>query len=654
MKPSIAATLLTLCLAACSPAPSPAPAVSMLDVPAATGAMAPNMVTGPDGTTVLSWIEPATDGHALRYSVLQDAGWGPAIHVASGDNWFVNWADFPSVVPLDGDRWAAHWLVSQPEGGYAYDVNVALSTDAGQTWSSAFLPHFDATPTEHGFVSLFPDSGGAGLVWLDGRKMVNEYDENDVAASGMTLRSATFGEDQTPIRSALVDDLTCDCCQTDVALTPDGPIVVYRDRTVAEIRDIYVSRREYGEWQPGVPVSRDNWEIPACPVNGPVVRASGDTVVVAWFTAADDVPLVKAAWSDDRGKTFAAPLVVSETVPLGHVGAALLPDGDLVVGWHERAGDGGARLALRRVSSSGSRSDTFHLTEAAGVFAFSVPQLAYRDGRVVVAWTNAIEDTYGIGSAAVPLDVIGETVAGHASPTAVGDLSSVFEGRPFEATMIVESLDGDVRHVHNAARAGQRMSPASTFKVPNTLIALDTGVVTSKDSVFTWDGTDRGVEAWNRDQTLESALKVSCVWCYQQIAREVGAEHYRRVLAAIGYGNASTGATVDQFWLNGDLGISAEEQITFLRALLDGNLPFDAEHVEILEEIMLVEKTNGHSLHAKSGWTGAALAVGWYVGFVRTNDDTWLFAMNMRLEEAENASLRQELTREALEALEIL
>ena len=151
--------------------------------------MAPNMVTGPAGTTVLSWIEPASQGHALRYSVLQASGWDTAKQVASGNNWFVNWADFPSVVPLDGDRWAAHWLVSQPEGGYAYDVSVALSADGGQTWSSPFLPHFDATPTEHGFVSLFPDSGGVGLVWLDGRKMVNEYDENDVAASVMTLRS---------------------------------------------------------------------------------------------------------------------------------------------------------------------------------------------------------------------------------------------------------------------------------------------------------------------------------------------------------------------------------------------------------------------------------------------------------------------------------
>jgi beta-lactamase class D len=653
MKPPIAATLLTLCLAACSPAPSPPPAVSLLDVPAAAGATAPNMVTGPEGTTVLSWIEPAGDGHALRYSVLQEAGWGPANQVARGDNWFVNWADFPSVVPLGGAMWAAHWLVSQPEGGYAYDVNVALSTDSGATWSAPFLPHFDGTPTEHGFVSLFPDSGGVGLVWLDGRKMVSEYDENDVAASGMTLRTATFGEDQTPIRSAMIDDLTCDCCQTDVVLTPDGPIAVYRDRTVGEIRDIYVSRRAFGEWQPGVPVAEDRWEIPACPVNGPVIRASGDQVVVAWFTAANDVPLVKAAWSDDRGKTFAAPVIVGNDIPLGHVGAVLLPDGDLVVGWHERAGEGEARLALRRTAANGDRSDVYYPAIAPDIFAFSVPQLAYRDDAIVVAWTNSADNNYSVASAIIPLGLIGGVAATTvAAPT--DSLSDVFSGKPFEATMIVASLDGSEQFVHNAPRSRQRMSPASTFKVPNSLIGLDQGVVTSKDSTFTWDGTDRGVEAWNKDQTLESALQVSCVWCYQEIARAVGGDEYRRALAAINYGNANIGEAVDQFWLNGDLQISAQEQIDFLRSMLHYELPYSREHVDLVKDIMLVESGTDYAVHAKSGWIGASLAVGWYVGFVTTDEDTWVFAMNMHLDKVEDAPLRQALTLEALRALNII
>ena len=654
MKPSILTLFVALGLAGCSPAPPPTPAVTPLDVPAAIGSMAPNVATGPDGTLVMSWIEPAADGHALRFSVLEGDGWGSPREVSRGDNWFVNWADFPSVVPLSDDLWAAHWLVSQPEGGYAYDVNVAMSSDRGATWSAPFLPHFDETPTEHGFVTLYPDSNGVGLVWLDGRKMVNEYDENDVSASGMTLRSATFGQDQTPIRSGLVDDLTCDCCQTDVALTPEGPVVVYRDRTVDEVRDIYISRREFGEWQPGVAIARDNWEIAACPVNGPIVQADGDTVVVAWFTAAGDQPTVKAAWSTDRGKSFGEPVVIDEEIPLGHVGATLLPGGDLVVSWHRRSGGGGAELVLRRVSSTGKRSAPFILHEAADVFAFSVPQVALRDQQVVTAWTNAVDDTYSIGSALVPLDLLGIMTDGSSGSSDAIELSAVFEEKNIDATMIIESLDGRRRFIHNESRASRPMSPASTFKVPNTLIALEHGIVTSRDSVFSWDGTDRGVAQWNQDQTLESALRVSCVWCYQQIAREVGAADYEQALAAMAYGNRNIGDTVDEFWLNGDLQISALGQVEFLRKLLRYELPYSRQHVDLLKDIMQVESTDDYAVHAKSGWTGAALAVGWYVGFVTTPEDTWILAMNMRLDKSGDAALRQSLTMEALRHLEII
>jgi len=385
---------------------TPASSVSVIDVPAAADSMGPNLVVGADNTTVLSWMEPDGEGFALRYAKLGDHGWGTPRTIARGDDWFVNWADFPSVVPLSENLWGAHWLDSQPEGGYAYDVKVAMSSDGGDTWSDPFIPHFDNTPTEHGFVSLFPDANGMGMVWLDGRNMVNEFDENNVGASGMTLRAATFGLDQTPSQAALVDDLICDCCQTDIAITSDGPVAVYRDRTTAEVRDIYVSRREFGEWQPGTPVAEDNWEIPACPVNGPVIKANGNTVVVTWFTAAGGNSLVQAAWSNDGARTFSDPIEVSTDLPLGHLGAALLPDGDLVVAWHKKIGQGGAELLLRRVSSSGDVSDVYPLREAADVFAFSVPQVTARDDNVVVVWTSQIDDQYGVESAAVPVSLL--------------------------------------------------------------------------------------------------------------------------------------------------------------------------------------------------------------------------------------------------------
>ncbi len=358
--------------------------------------MGPNLATGPDGTTVLSWMEPDGEGHALRFAALEADGWSDPVTISRGDNWFVNWADFPSVVPLSASLWAAHWLQSQPAGGYAYDVMLSISEDGGSSWSAPFIPHDDGTPTEHGFVTLFPDSNAVGVVWLDGRKMINEFDASDVTASGMTLRGATIGADQLPIREALIDDLICDCCQTDVALTADGPVAVYRDRTTDEIRDIYVSRREFGEWQPGVPVSDDDWEIPACPVNGPIIRSRGDDVAVAWFTAANDQPVVKVAWSGDRGQSFGPPVEISTDRPLGHIGATLLPDGDLVVSWQNRVGDGAAELALRRVSASGESGNVMVLPEAADVFSFSVPQVTTIGGDVLVVWTSRVDDEYAI------------------------------------------------------------------------------------------------------------------------------------------------------------------------------------------------------------------------------------------------------------------
>jgi hypothetical protein len=368
--------------------------------------MGPNLAVGPDGHIVLSWIEPDGDGHALRYASLIDGAWTAPRTVAKGDNWFVNWADFPSVVPVSETLWGAHWLVRQPAGGYAYDIHTSVSRDGGTTWSDPVIPHNDNTDTEHGFVSLFSDSGGLGMVWLDGRKMVNEYDESDVRTSGMTLRSGTFGQDLLPYKDALVDDLVCDCCQTDVALTSDGPVAVYRNRTTDEIRDIYVSRREFGEWQPGHAVNDDHWQIDACPVNGPVIQADGNTVVVAWFTAPEESPEVKVAWSGNSGRSFQEPIRVTSDRPLGHVGAVLLPDGDLALSWLRATGKGGAELLVTRVSSSGAVAAPYVIEEAVDIFAFSVPQLNLDGDDLVVVWTTNSDGISGIGSALVPTGLL--------------------------------------------------------------------------------------------------------------------------------------------------------------------------------------------------------------------------------------------------------
>ena len=254
---------------------------------------------------------------------------------------------------------------------------------------------------------------------------------------------------------------------------------------------------------------------------------------------------------------------------------------------------------------------------------------------------------------AIAITVSGSAI-GQASGSQLEAVTELFLSRNIVATLVVASPNAEVAHVYNKSRSIERFSPASTCKIPNTLIALDTNVVESKETEFRWDGTDKGLPQWNSNQTLESALKVSCVWCYQEIARMVGSEKYESVLARIGYGNHSTGSQVDLFWLNGDLLRAASEQVDFLRRLYNYELPFRDEHVDELKDIMLVEKSARYSLYAKSGWATTTPQVGWYVGFVETDTQTWFFAMNMQVDTREQVGLRKELTLASLQALGII
>jgi hypothetical protein len=380
------------------------PAVLALDVPAGADSTSPNLEVGADGTVVISWIEIDGPGHALKFSTLADTGWGVADAVSRGDDWFVNWADFPSVVPISENLWAAHWLVSQPAGGYAYDVVVSLSNDSGQTWSEIITPHRDGTDTEHGFVTLYPNDAGVGLVWLDGRNMVNDPD--DIVNSGMTLRAASLSPGLLLSNESLMDGLICDCCQTDVALSSEGPVAIYRNRTTGEIRDIYVSRYVDDGWQEGKPMGNDNWEIPGCPVNGPTIEADKSSVVAAWFTAANNEPRVQAAFSRDAAQSFSAPIDVVEGSTLGRVGLAMLSDSQVAVSWLRKNADESHEVCVRRVSVDGELGPVQVISHTDNVSVFSVPQIVRTGDDLVIAWTDTLGDSNRVMSARVPIDAL--------------------------------------------------------------------------------------------------------------------------------------------------------------------------------------------------------------------------------------------------------
>jgi hypothetical protein len=363
--------------------PAPVPIAS----PAGAGSGQPFLHADARGV-LLSWLEPSEAGHALRFATLEGDTWSQPKTIQAGDDWFVNWADFPSIHRLDDGTLAAHWLQRTGEGTYAYGVRVAFSDDEGATWSPAITPHRDATETEHGFVSLYPAGAGIGAVWLDGRNAASQA----AGAGGhgadfdMTLRSATILPDGTLSDEHVIDARTCECCQTDVAVAAGGPVVVYRDRSSAEIRDIYAATLRDGAWTTPAAVHADGWHIEGCPVNGPAVAADGERVVVAWYTMADDSARVRLAFSDDGGRTFAEPVRVDDGDPEGRVDVLLLDDGRAFVSWLER-GDS-VTVRARTVTPDGVRSAAIVVAGTSAARNSGFPRMVRSGDRFIFAWTE--------------------------------------------------------------------------------------------------------------------------------------------------------------------------------------------------------------------------------------------------------------------------
>lgn len=205
--------------------------------------------------------------------------------------------------------------------------------------------------------------------------------------------------------------------------------------------------------------------------------------------------------------------------------------------------------------------------------------------------------------------------------------AAVFEAFDAKGTIAVadERKPGGEVVVHNKERSLRRYSPASTFKIPHALFALEAGVVRDEFQLFKWDGTARKIEAWNQDQTLRSSMRNSVVWVYEMFAREIGLEAEARYLKQIDYGNADASGT-EPFWIEGNLEVSAVEQISFLRRLFRNELPFRLEHQRLVKDILIVEAGRDWILRAKTGWSGT---VGWWVGWVEWPTGPVFFALNI-------------------------
>lgn len=378
--------------------------IASLPLPATGDAAQPDLVLSASGDLLLSWVEPLDGGgHRLqlarRNAAAKDAAWRTST-IASGADWFVNWADTPHVWTLpDGSLWA-HWLRKTGPGRMDYGIDLARSSDDGASWSAPRMVNLPDRPSDHGFVSFWTHGDARlGIAWLDSRQKSATpptthghdaaSDDHGHGGGPMMLRGGVFDAEVTPLADWPLDTSTCDCCPTASAMTSRGPVVVYRGRSAEEIRDIRIVRLEDGIWSTPRSVHDDGWKIAGCPVNGPAVAARGDDVWVAWYTEAEGQPSVRIAMSQDAGATFSVPLRIAEGADvMGRVALAATPE-HVLVSWLQEHRDTGQSLHVARLDPSLQRFDTLQVaTLQARGRASGNPRLVANAERAWLVWVD--------------------------------------------------------------------------------------------------------------------------------------------------------------------------------------------------------------------------------------------------------------------------
>jgi hypothetical protein len=361
--------------------PVAAAVIKELVSPAGPNSAQPNLAVGPNGETFLSWIETGDDGvPALKFAEMKDEQWSPAQSIIQSEDLIVNYADFPSLLPMNGGMLAAHWMTAIPKSD-GYRINVAFSHDGGKSWSKPVVPHRDHTPNEHGFVSMTPTpDGGIGAIWLDSRKL--KRDEGDVA-----MMYTSVGQDGRLGPEVTIDGRVCECCQPSAVRTPNGLLAVYRDRSDKEIRDIAIVRFDGAKWTEPKNIFADNWMILGCPINGPAIASHENQVVVAWFTAPDNKPKVEVAFSPDGGNSFASPVQIDEGNPMGRVGVVALDSGGTVVTWLERS-DKESQLRARQIDKDGKLHPSVIVGTTSAGTSGGFPRVGHMGNVAIIAWTD--------------------------------------------------------------------------------------------------------------------------------------------------------------------------------------------------------------------------------------------------------------------------
>lgn len=394
-------TLLIGLLISCTESPKKEVEVlHLIDSPSGKNSSLPNLFSNGD-KLLMSWVEMREDTLAsLQYAELKGGEWQPSHQILQGNDWFVNWADFPMIVENKGHL-LSHVLKKSSPDTYSYDVKVNVLPKGSKSWTINLPLHTDGTLTEHGFVSAVPyENNSFFITWLDGR---NTGEKADGSRGAMTLRAAIVSERGEVREETLLDIRTCDCCQTTAAITTNGPVVIYRDRSEEEIRDMSIVRQVAGKWTAPKSIYNDNWKINGCPVNGPKVASLRNNLAVAWFTAAGDQAKVNLVFSNDGGEHFDPPIQVDEADAIGRVDVVLLNADTAIVSWMESK-NSRAQLKAVKITSSGKKSESIIIAQMEGSRKTGFPQMELLGDKAYFAWTDVSKDGSEIKIAYVLLD----------------------------------------------------------------------------------------------------------------------------------------------------------------------------------------------------------------------------------------------------------
>jgi len=253
----------------------------------------------------------------------------------------------------------------------------------------------------------------------------------------------------------------------------------------------------------------------------------------------------------------------------------------------------------------------------------------------------------------------------HAADTGAGipDFAFIFQKASVQGTFVFLDVQTERTLRYNPERAQTRFLPASTYKIPNSLIALETGVASGPDFALKWNSTVAPRQSWwppvwEQDHSLGTALPNSVVWYYQELARRVGAERMQSYVDRFGYGNQNISGGIDRFWLTGGLRISADEQVDFLRRFYFGKLGVSDRTTDAVKELLVLEQTPHYRLSGKTGWVElgnpSAPQVGWFVGYLERDERVYFFALNIDIKKNKDAAARLSITKAVLHDLGLI